>query len=175
MALLAWSRLAVAEVSVPGFELTEPERRLVDYARDQLDHLWRTRRAMGGLEDILACVLSDSGGFYAGTPLRPILRQAGFCAERHGIGNMVYREGPAARVAALIVAGPVPSPAEPVTTPCGICRAALHEYALPAAPILCSSYVLTQEGVTPFPQMRRFVVADLYPHPWEPAVWPEPS
>jgi hypothetical protein len=37
--------------------------------------------------------------------------------------------------------------------------------------VLCSGYVLRTDGYTPFSRMRRFSVADLYPHPWAPIVW----
>jgi cytidine deaminase len=89
------------------------------------------------------------------------------------MADMAYREGTAARVAAVLVAGTVPSPPAPVTVPCGICRAVLHELVLPEAAVLCSSYLLRKEGITPVPQMRRLLVTELYPHPWEPIVWNE--
>jgi cytidine deaminase len=102
-----------------------------------------------------------------------VLRNAGFCAERHAIADVAYREGPQGWVTAIIVASPVPSSRAPVTMPCGICRHVIHELSAPDATVLCASYILREAGILPFPQLRRFSVADLYPHPYEPIVWEE--
>lgn len=151
-------------------ELSEGEREFVDEARRRiLDHA-TARRTAGFFDELHAVVRSTSGRVYDGVPFETSMPQFDFCAERHAINNMLYAETEAASVDAVLVAGPVPDEDADVTTPCGACRHAIHQFGDDAT-VFCSNFVREAEGWNVFPEMERYTAEELYPHPGSQPQW----
>ncbi len=85
------------------------------------------------------------------------------CAERHAINNMQYAETEATKLDVILIVGPVPDTDETVTTPCGACRHAIHQFS-DNATVFCSNFVRQADGWTMFPTIERYTAEELYSH-----------
>lgn len=142
---------------------------LADAKARVLDHL-RARRDAGKHDTVVAVVEAPDGTLHEGSTFLSSQPQFDFCAERHALHEMEHETPAFESFERLFVAGAVPSPDDEVTTPCGACRHALHEFN-PDATVFCSTVVREETGWTAFPSVESFTVADLYPHPFEPPTW----
>lgn len=137
--------------------------------REVLDQL-RARREAGKYDTIVAVIQSPTGELYRGTTFETSQPQFDFCAERHALHNMFTADPTITSFDRLFVAGAVPEPSDPVTTPCGACRSALHDVN-PDATVFCSHFVREPDGWNEFPNVERFSVAELLPNAYDPPSW----
>lgn len=149
--------------------MSDPQQFLKDAQAAVLEQL-RARRAAGKHDTIVAVIESPGGDLYTGTPFETGLSQFDFCAERHALHDMQADDPTVESFERMFVAGPVPDAAEPVTTPCGACRSALHEVN-PDATVICSHVVRTADGWNAFPNLERFTVAELLPSAYSEPAW----
>ena len=74
-----------------------------------------------------AALLTASGNLFRGCNVESISFPIGQCAERNAIAAAVLEEGPAMRIARLLVAAEHRGSTAPCT-PCGACRQAIMEF-----------------------------------------------
>jgi len=147
------------------------EKKLIKYARNKILQYCKMRKSKGLYDIIYAFVLSDSGKIYDGAAAESNQPQAGFCAERHAIGNMLLAETEKAKIISIFVAGPVPKKSKEAITPCGICRIRIHEFSTPKTSIICSEFIRNEKDWQMFPRIDRYYIKEIYPHPYIPIEW----
>jgi cytidine deaminase len=147
-----------------GMDLTSEEKRLVAYAKEAIVKYNKLRHAKGDLDTLYGFVLSDSGAIYDGACYEP---QPTICGERHAIANMVLQESNKAKIKSILVADPVPDVQEHGTPPCGTCRQIIWQQGTPETSVILMQYIQGKEGWT-FPQIEKYSISELYPHPYEP-------
>jgi len=147
------------------------EKKLIDYARKKILQYCKMRKSKGLNDIIYSFVLSDSGKIYDGASIICNLRQAGYCAERHAIGNMLLAESEKAKIVSLFVAGPVQRKSAKAITPCGICRILIDEFSTPKSTVICSEFIRNEKNWTVFPRIDKYNAKELYPHPYVAPKW----
>ncbi|MDR0286106.1 MAG: cytidine deaminase [Clostridiales bacterium] len=80
-----------------------------------------------------ACVLTDSGNFYLGTNVENASYGASICAERSAVSAAVTAGD--GKISAVFII----SDSDYFTTPCGVCRQVISEFAFPDAEIICAN------------------------------------
>ena len=102
-----------------------------------------------------AAVLTDDGRMFTGCNIQNLSFGANLCAEHTAVLKAVS-EG-ARKIEAVAVSGPLP---DAVTTPCGICRQVIREFALsPEIPVLA----LNADGS----RCVRYTLSELLPHAFD--------
>ena len=146
-------------------DLSRKERRFIDVARDRIRKHSQERKNAEHFDKLHAVVRSTNGSIYAGVPFESSMSQFDLCAERHAINNMHYVETKTTKLDLILVAGTVPDADESVTTSCGACRHAIHEFS-DNATVFCSRFVRQDDGWTMFSRIKRYTVEELYPDPY---------
>jgi cytidine deaminase len=144
--------------------LTSEEITLVEHAKEAVVKYNTMRHAKGDIDTLYGFVISDSGAIYVGACFEP---QPTICGERHAIANMVLQESNKAKIKSVVVADPVPDKQEHGTPPCGTCRQIIWLQGRPETTVILLQYIQGKEGYT-FPQVEKYTMAELYPHPYEP-------
>ncbi len=148
-------------------ELSPEEEMLVEHAKKGVIDYNRKRHKNGGVDTLYSFVMTESGAIYDGACFEPNIAQATICGERHAIANMVLGESYSAKIKHVIVADPVPEVQEHSTPPCGTCRHIIWQFGKPDTSVLCLQYIQTDDGWI-FPKLEKFIMSELYPHPYEP-------
>ncbi|MFA4983619.1 MAG: hypothetical protein WC588_05405 [Candidatus Micrarchaeia archaeon] len=149
---------------------TKDEKRLVEYARADLEARLKKRRAAGLLDTLVSYAMSESGKIYSGSPTNFLQVSSCVHAEMMAIGNMRNYEGDFARVKCILIAGPVPKDDLECTKPCGICRLFIYENGTAKTTVICTCYVRKKSGWDFFPRMEKYLIGRLYPYPYR-DVW----
>lgn len=147
-------------------ELSEEEKKLVEYAKKAIVEYNKMRHANGGIDTLYSFVLSDSGKIHDGACYEPKLAQAAVCGERHAIANMILQESYKAKINSIVVADPVPERQPQSRPPCGTCRNLISLHGTPETTVLLMQYIQGKNGWT-FPVVEKILAKDLYPHPFE--------
>lgn len=147
------------------------EKKLIGYARNKVLQYCKLRKSKGFCDLFYSFVLSDSGRIYDGAAAESNQPQAGFCAERHAIANMLLAETEKAKIVSILVAGPVPKKSKEAATPCGICRIMIHEFSTSKTSVLCSDFIRKGKGWVVFPKIDKYSIKELYPHPYISVGW----
>lgn len=147
------------------------EKKLIGYARSKVLQYCKLRKSKGFYDLFYSFVLSDSGKIYGGVASESKQPQAGFCAERHAIANMLLAETEKAKIVSILVAGPVPKKSKESATPCGICRIRIHEFSTSKTSVLCSDFIRKEKGWFVFPKVDKYTITELYPHPYLSVDW----
>jgi cytidine deaminase len=147
--------------------LTEDEKRLVDYSQKAIIKYNQIRHANGGIDTLYAFLLSENGNFYDGASFEPNLPHASVCAERCAIANMILQESYAAKIKAIVIADPVPEIQEHGTPPCGTCRHLIWSHGSENTSVILVQYIQTKSGWI-FPKLEKYTAKDFYPLPYEP-------
>ena len=153
-------------------KLNEDEKKLIKFAKENFPKFLERRRNRGLYDTYYACVLSDSGNIYEGSPFISNLGSASICAERVAIANMVFHETERARIKTILLLGPVGKSGN--LTPCGLCRTLIYEFSNGKATVLCAGayFENTQKDFGfLFKKIRKFHIKDLYPSPWNDGKW----
>jgi cytidine deaminase len=141
------------------------EKKLIDYAKKKIMQYCKMRKSKGLYDLIYAFVLSDSGKIYDGVATESNQPQAGICAERHAINNMLLAETEKAKIVSIFVAGPVPKKSKEAITPCGICRIVIEEFSTPKTSIICSEFIRNENDWEMLSRIDRYSIKEIYPHP----------
>jgi cytidine deaminase len=154
-------------------KLNDHEMKLLEYAKKRIPVLFGKRRERGVLDTLFAFVISDSGKIYEGKSFESEICNGPICCERGAIANMALEETEKARIKSVLVFGPVGK--EGNLTPCGLCRAVIHEYSDGKATILCTGGYFERKD-TDFEDiikknLRKFTIKELYPEPWVEGKW----
>lgn len=149
-------------------KLTPNEKKLVDYSKKAIVKYNTIRHRKGGIDTLYAFLLSDNGGIYDGACFETNLAHAAICGERHAIANLIMNESYAAKVKAIVIADPAPEIQKKSTSPCGTCRHLIWAHGTPTTSIILMQYILGKKGWT-FPKIEKYIIKELYPHPYEPA------
>ena len=153
-------------------KLNNDEKKLIQFAKENFPKFLERRRNKGLYDTYYACVLSDSGNIYIGSPFISNLGNASICAERVAIANMVTNETEKARIKTILLLGPVGKGGN--LTPCGLCRTVIYEFSDGKATVLCAGayFENTQKDFEfLFKRIKKFHIKDLYPHPWNDGKW----
>ncbi|RLG20643.1 hypothetical protein DRN74_04960 [Candidatus Micrarchaeota archaeon] len=153
-------------------KFTKDEKKLIEFAKKNFPKLLERRRKKGLYDTYYACVLSNSGNIYEGSPFISNLGSATICAERVAIANMVFYETEKAKINSILVIGPIGKGGN--LTPCGLCRTIIYEFSNGKASVLCAGayFENTQKDFNfLFKRIRKFKIKDLYPSPWSDGKW----
>ena len=153
-------------------KLNQYEKKLIEFAKKNFPKFLEKRRKKGLYDTYYACVLSDSGNIYEGSPFISNLESATICAERVAIANMVLAETEKAKIKSILVIGPVGKGGN--LMPCGLCRTIIYEFSDGKATVLCAGayFENTQRDFNfLFKKIRKFKIKDLYPSPWNDGKW----
>ncbi|MBI5358368.1 hypothetical protein HZB69_01935 [Candidatus Amesbacteria bacterium] len=148
-------------------QLTEEEKRLVEYSKEAIVKYNKIRHAKNGIDTLYAFLMSESGKIYDGAAFEPNLSHASFCGERHAISNMVLQESYKAKIKSIVVADPVPDIQSRGTPPCGTCRHLIWSFGSPDTSVILMQYIQGKNGWI-FPKLEKFKISDFYPLPYEP-------
>ena len=140
----------------------------MQYAQKAVEKYNRMRHSKGGVDTLYSFLMSDSNNIYDGACFEPNIAQATICGERHAIANMISQEAYAATIKHIVIADPVPEIQEKSTPPCGTCRHLIWQFGTPETSVICMQYI-QQKNNWIFPKMEKFLIKELYPHPYEPA------
>ena len=77
----------------------------------------------------------QNGNVFVGCNVENLSFPAGLCAEMTAVGKAVSKVGPALKIKRLVVY----TPTTELTTPCGMCRQVISEFATNDTVIICSS------------------------------------
>lgn len=146
---------------------TPDETKLVEYAKTSVVKYNRIRHQHGGIDTLYSFLLSENGQTYDGASFEPNLAHASVCAERQAIANLILQESYQAKIKSIVVADPVPSIQENSTPPCGTCRHLIWTYGYPDTSVILMQYLQGKTNWT-FPKLEKYLIRDLYPHPYEP-------
>ncbi|MCV9385925.1 cytidine deaminase [Reichenbachiella ulvae] len=91
-----------------------------------------------------AALINDKGQIYSGCNVENLSFPAGICAEQTAICKAVSEAGPDLKINILVVF----TPTDDLTTPCGLCRQVINEFATPATRIICVCNSNTQLDTT---------------------------
>jgi cytidine deaminase len=154
-------------------KLNEYEKKLIAHAKKRVPQVFSMRRKKGVLDTYYAAIISDSGKIYEGVPFEPEVESATVCCERVAIANMYFAETEKARIKSVFVFGPVGKGGN--LTPCGVCRAVIHEFSNGKATIICCGGYFERQD-TNFEEImkrnfRKFTIKELYPEPWIGGTW----
>ncbi len=153
-------------------KLTNNEKKLIEYAKKKFPSFLRNRREKGLYDTYYACVLSNKGNIYEGSPFISKLGSATICAERVAIVNMVHYETEKAKIKSILVIGPIGKGGN--LTPCGLCREVIYEFSDGKATVLTAGayFENTQTKFDfLFKKIKKFKIKDLYPSPWNDGKW----
>lgn len=122
------------------------EASLVGGARAALRHAYAPKSGVC----VGAALLMERGRIFRGANIELGMNELGVCAERAALYKAVTEGFRSVRAVAVAVRGDVP------TTPCGLCREALHKLAVSREiPV----FVVARRG-----KARRFTLGELLPH-----------
>ena len=82
-----------------------------------------------------AALEDENGNVFTGCNVENLSFPAGVCAETNAISNAVSVIGPSLKIKKIAVY----TPTESLTTPCGVCRQVISEFASNSTLIVCSS------------------------------------
>ncbi|MFH1425839.1 MAG: hypothetical protein ABIG66_00185 [Candidatus Kerfeldbacteria bacterium] len=148
-------------------QLTPDEKKLVEHAKKAIVQYNKMRHEKGGIDTLYSFLISDSGEIFDGACFETKIAQAMICGERHAIVNMVMDESYSAKIRSIVVADPVPEEQEHGTPPCGTCRHLIWQHGTPETTVISLQYIL-QDKDWVFPKMEKYLITELYPHPYEP-------
>jgi len=97
-----------------------------------------------------ACLVLESGAVHYGVNVENASYGGTICAERMALGAAITAEGPAARIAHVVVH----TNSSPPAAPCGLCLQMLSEFAAPETPVTCAN---------PRGEIRSFTLGQLLP------------
>ena len=148
--------------------LTDDEKKLIKYAKNNFPLFLQNRRDKGLYDTYYACVISNQGSIYEGSPFISNLGSASVCAERVAIANMVHYESEQAKIKSILIIGPVGKGGN--LTPCGLCRHVIYEFSDGKATVLTAGALFTNTQTDfnfLFEKLEKFEIKDLYPSPWD--------
>jgi cytidine deaminase len=153
-------------------QLTLDEKKLVEFAKKSYPKFLRNRRAKGLNDNYYACLISDSGNIYEGTPFCPKMATGTICCERQAIADMCFHETEKARIKSVLTIGPVCKGG--VLSPCGLCREVINEFSDGKATFL-SAWGHWDNKFTDFEsifkKLKKWTIGELLPHPWKDGPW----
>lgn len=153
-------------------QLTLEEQKLIEHAKESIEKYNKKRHAKGGIDTLYGFLITEEGVIYDGGCFEPNLAHSTICGERHAISNMVLNEGYNTKIKSIVVADPVPTVQEKSTTPCGTCRHLIWQFGNPDTSVILMQYIQGKkengELSWTFPKMEKYLIKDLYPHPYEP-------
>jgi cytidine deaminase len=148
------------------------EKKLIEHAKIRVPKLLKLRRKKGVYDTLFAFLMSDSGNIYEGIPLLTDMFNGTIHAETNAIANMRLKETEKAKIRAIFIVSPEGKGGN--LTPCGMCRAIIHQYSSGKATVLCSqAYMLNTDFDFSklFKSIRKFTIKELYPEPWTEGKW----
>ena len=153
-------------------QLTSAEQKLVEHAKAQVAKYNKQRHAKGGQDTLYSFLITKEGSIHDGAAFEPNIVHATVCGERHAIANMVMNEDYNSKIESIVVADPVPRVQEKGTPPCGTCRHVIWQFGNPDTSVILMQYIQEKdengELSWTFPKMKKHLIKDLYPYPYEP-------
>lgn len=143
-------------------QLTEEEKKLVEYSKKAVVKYNEIRHANGGIDTLYSFLISESGEIHDGAVLEPSM----ICAERHAVANLTLQESYKVKIKSIVIAAPVPEIQSMGTPPCGACREAIWNHGTSETTVVLMQYIQGKTRWT-FPEIKKYVIGDFYPLPYE--------
>ena len=143
-------------------QLTEEEKKLIEYSKEAVVKYNKIRHTNGGIDTLYAFLISESGKIYDGAAFEPSI----ICAERHAIANLTLQESYQTKVKSIVIAAPVPEIQDFGTPPCGACREVIWNHGTPRTTVILLQYIQNIAEWS-FPKVEKYTIKDFYPLPYE--------